>query len=364
MSRSISISMVSCLLAATPAAAQTQYYTVTGGAQFQIGNRMALPLQNPKTNMGGPIGTTQMFPPLLIPVNPSPNKAWVQETGSVDPRPIRIPPGVLYRKSPGRKALGGQGPKLLEVRTNVDFSAPPSALGTAVLKAGGRTGAPNVTFTGPNAGSVVRYQKTVAQFGGPLQTRLGAVTPIREFAFLGHKLPCKHPTFGGIDFTCQAQLIAFSPGSLAVFGAPAGFTAMTSAPAPMSPNIIDASIPAPSFLIAKSASAVMSGVLTDHATSAGFPWTTGRVVVSQPSALGVFEKFTITGMDSRQMGLGTISLVSGALSVRKYSGPNANRGWLRLTVPEPGPMLGAMAALATLIACRAVTRGRARRDDP
>jgi hypothetical protein len=347
------------LVCAYAASAQTGYYSVAGGgAQFQIGNRMALPLQNPITAMGGPIGTTQMFPPLLIPVNPNPDKAWVQQTGSVDPRQLKIPPGVLYRKSPGRKALGGQGPRLFEVRTNVDFSAPASALGTAVLKAGGRTGASKATFPGPNAGSVVRYQKTVAQFGGPLQTRLGAVTPIREFVFLGHKLPCKHPTFGGIDFTCQAQLIAFSPGSLAAFGAPVGFTVMTSAPAPMSPNIIDASIPAPSFLIAKSASGVMSGVLTDHATSAGFPWTTGKVVVSQPSALGVYEKFTITGKDSRMNGAGTISLVSGALSDRKFSGPDANRGWLRLTVPEPGAVISAIAALAMLAACHFAVRRR------
>jgi hypothetical protein len=80
------------------------------------------------------------------------------------------------------------------------------------------------------------------------------------------------------------------------------------------------------------------------------------VRIVQPSALGDWDTVTITGMDSRVNGVGTISLVSGALSDRLISGPNANRGWLRLTVPEPGTAIGAVAALATLAACHFAVR--------
>jgi hypothetical protein len=97
------------------------------------------------------------------------------------------------------------------------------------------------------------------------------------------------------------------------------------------------------------------------ATSIGFPWTTGRIIVSEPSAYGVYEKFTITGKDSRTpMGAGTISLVAGALSHRKLTGPNANRAWARYTLPEPGAVLGAVAALAVLGICHGAVPRRSR----
>ena len=355
MSRACLVAIGMLLFAAPAPSAGGEFYTyfsvVGGGAEFQIGDGLPVPLQNPRTAMGYPIGTQTMFPPLLIPVTPHPAKALVR-IGGANPKKFTMPPGLFRRKAPGRKALAGPAG---EVRTHIDFSAPAPTLGAVVFEAGGRTGAPTATFVVGEA--AIQYTKTVAQFGGPMQTRLAPVTPPRKFVFLGNP-PCKHPVFGGLDVTCDAQLLAWSPGPLAAFGAPVGFTQMTSAPPPKSPNIVHASIPSPDLLIAKSASAVMSGVATDHATSFGFPWTTGRVIVSQPSAIGSYEVFTITGMDSRVNGFGTISLVSGALSTRKFSGPNANRAWLRLTMPEPGAMIGAIAALATLAACHAVTRKR------
>ena len=66
-------------------------------------------------------------------------------------------------------------------------------------------------------------------------------------------------------------------------------------------------------------------------------------------------------MDNRTlMGGGTLSLVSGALSNRAISGPNANRGWMRLVLPEPKAALGAGAALAALAVCHALARRRTR----
>jgi hypothetical protein len=57
------------------------------------------------------------------------------------------------------------------------------------------------------------------------------------------------------------------------------------------------------------------------------------ITLSAPDASGAPEIFTITGKDSRTAGgAGTIQLVSGALSQRTSSGPNANRGWVRLVL--------------------------------
>jgi hypothetical protein len=350
-------------LASQEASAATAYYSVAGGAQFQIGSERPMPLQ-PVPTTGGTwmkqVVTKTVFPKLLIPVDPDPAKALVQQTAGPDPKQITIPPGVLHRPAPGPMTLGLAkfNPRLLQVRTNIDFSAPAAKSGPAVLRAGGRTGPPIATYPGPIQGDVVRYVKTAAQFGGPLQTRIAPASPVRVWGHLGAMLPCKHPFFLGSDLSCQATLFQEDPGTLVAAGAKVGFT-LTSAAAPaMSPNRVFASIPNTNGTIAKSASAFKSGTLTNMLTSAGFPWTTGRLHVSEISALGDDEQFTITGMDSRVNGIGTISLVSGALTERPFSGPNGNRGWLRLTVPEPGAVFGALTAFAALALCHGFARRR------
>jgi hypothetical protein len=215
-----------------------------------------------------------------------------------------------------------------------------------------------VTFAIGVAGSIVRYKKTIAQFGGPLHTRIHAISPVRQFINLGHQPPCKHPVFLGTDPLCRALLIDAQPGSIAALGAKVGFTVMTPGAPAMSPNAVALSIPNTSGLVAKSASLGKTGTFTNKATSAGLPWTTGRVIVSSPEALGYYERFTLTGKDSRMSGIGTISLVSGGLANRTVSGPNGTRAWLRLTVPEPDSAVGSVVALAVLALCHAWARRR------
>jgi hypothetical protein len=103
---------------------------------------------------------------------------------------------------------------------------------------------------------------------------------------------------------------------------------------------------------------------TNMATSVQGPWTTGKLVVTNGAAGGAAETFTLTGKDSRTVsGGGTIQLVSGAVSTRTASGPNANRGWVELQLqgfedtPSLSPMgLAATAALMLLAGGYAVRR--------
>jgi hypothetical protein len=302
-----------------------------------------------------------MFPPLLIAPNPDPAKRLIKQTTGADPKRMTLPPGVFLRKAPGPGFVGvaQQNGRMFQVRTNAAFSAPANVLGSAFLKAGGRTGAAITTLMGSGS-NIIRYAKLAAQFGGPAQIKVVPATPIRVWARDKAAVPCKHPSFGGADTNCIAYLLPAYPGALAAPGAKVGFATMTVGGPPVSNNVVAVSVPKATGLVAKSA-VVGKVVLTNVASSSGFPWTTGKVTISAPSAFGIPERFTLTGMDSRVNGVGTISLVSGALSKRTITAANANRGWLRLTVPEPGALVGAAAALGTLAACHFLMRRRARR---
>jgi hypothetical protein len=360
-----------CLLVAIGFAgavnAQTYYSITGGGGQAAIGSGLPLPIQVNKTTMGGPIGTGTMFPPLLIPVNP---KGLVKQTGSA-PAQMKVQPGAFLRVPTGPKVVGvaNNNPALFQVRTQLEFSGPAKTLGTMTFKKDGvRTKA--VSFAGAPVGAVAKYSGSTNRFGGPSQTRIAVLSKVGVFVNPGAMLPCKHPAFGGANASCLAPLVPAYPAKLAAGGGAmtlagkvtAGITVTTpGGPPAKSPGVVVVSIPNTTGLIAKSVNAKNTGTLTNMATSVGFPWTTGKIQLSQPSALAVYEKFTITGMDSRTaMGAGTISLVAGALSNRKLSGPNSNKSWARYTLPEPGPALGAAAALAVLGLCHGLVRRRSR----
>ena len=97
------------------------------------------------------------------------------------------------------------------------------------------------------------------------------------------------------------------------------------------------------------------------ARSWALPATTGMLTISVTAALGGAEIFVRTGGDNRTAGgEGVVSLVSGAVSARAISGPNGNRGWQTLQVPEPSAIFAASAALFALLSLHQLVRRRAR----
>lgn len=354
--------------------AQAVYYSIAGatsGGQAQIGDGLPLPIQKATSTMGGPlsmggaIGTGMNFPPLLI--VPNPTMTLLSQTTGPDPKAMKIPPGVFKTAPAVPTTIGVQlnNPAVFQVKTKIVYTAP-GPFGSPVLKAGGRTGLPTTTFIGVPATANVKYTKTTAQFGGVNQAKVAAASPIVVWLVAAAMAPCKSTAFAGPDAGCIAIKAAAFPGSKAVNGGPMGVTAMTPGGPPPAPGWFFASAPLATGKIAMSAPTGGLGPgmggpgLTNMATSFGGPWTTGMISLSQPSAKGAPEVFVLTGKDTRVGGVGTIQFVTGALSTRTLSGPNANRGWGSYTLPEPAAVLGAVAALAMLGVCHGLARRRSR----
>ncbi len=105
--------------------------------------------------------------------------------------------------------------------------------------------------------------------------------------------------------------------------------------------------------------------MANPAISWGGPWSTGLLIVEQPLASPP-ETFTLSGSDNRVNGVGSLSLVSGSVSTRGVSGPNANRGWLNLelgikkvvvpSISDPG--FAAVFGLIALGGCYVLWRRR------
>ena len=340
-------------------------YSITGGGgQTQIGDGLLLPIQ-PATVSGAPVGTGTLFPPLLIPPNPA---KLVKQTGA-NPKKMTVPPGAFRRKaSPQILGVVVFNPTVFQVKTNIEFSGPGPAFGSAFFGAGGRTGAHTSVIMGIPAGSAqVRYSGSVAQFGGPSRTKIVPATVIQVWAHAeAITAPCKHPLFGGStananDTGCIAVMVEAHPMTLGVAGAPIAAPAETTpGGVVMTKGVRVVSVPTSMGLVGMSAVAGMTAPISNMATTEGFPFTTGMITISQPAAKGSPEVFKLTGMDGRVAGIGTISLVTGGLSNRVATGPNANRSWARYTLPEPGAVLGAAAALAMLGVCHGLVRRRSR----
>jgi len=352
------------LALAIPAQAGTRSYSLAAGSggQLHIGNGLALPIQ---AAAAGTVGTGTVFMPLLIPRKASLVTVKQTTTMAVKKR-IEIPAGVLSKK--GAQTTVGvrfSNPTVYAVGTNVQYTWPAAP---AVFSTAARTGLKTAVFAPGPVGQSMSYSNPLAsKFGGPAQFKLSSggvggllAAPVTVYiAAFGGLPPCTHPTFGGAvnanNNACKARLAHAKP-SLAK-SSMGGKTGRQAVGGPVSTSIttpggtVGASgvlnlklgaVPLGTIISAKVTTMMGVGGINNAAVSAGYPWTTGKVIIKASKAGGAGETFTLTGMDARTaMGAGTIQLVAGSLSQRVASMDNANRGWLRL-VMSPLPAVPAL----------------------
>jgi hypothetical protein len=164
---------------------------------------------------------------------------------------------------------------------------------------------------------------------------------------------------------CIAAVSNVIPNSIGVAGG--AFGGFASNPAFMTPTgVFTASIAANGAILGLGAAVTTGGTAMagipftgQAASSFGFPATTGRLTISQSENLGPPEVFIRVGTDARDAdGNGVVALVSGSVSERSISGPNSNRTWVTLEIPEPSAIMAASAGLFALFGCHRLVRRR------
>jgi hypothetical protein len=411
-SRTLSLATV-LLVLCWAGSAQAQYLlTGNSGGEVQIGTGLPLPVGtqgiflggmtpvNGGTSCGGGPGGcsvspdgpgTAYWPPLFVPPNPNVStggaatRTIMQNGATTMGGTITVPPAALSQPAAGAPvpiALFPTNPAVFQVATSISYEWPAA---TAVLAPGGAPG-PAVLGTA-GAGGLITYSGGTKAFGGAGQFAIApgpgagsarvppngaGVRPVASvwINFAG-ALPTTVMTVGvvgasnplglgnqGAPVTLPAGMTSFGPVLNSAMTAPNGIGVVnvTTGGTPMNPvcctvgplGTIPSSI--------QPGAAFPSNMVTG---SKGFPWTTGFITISQPGAVPP-EIFFLSGTDMRVAGVGNVSLVSGSLSERALSGPNANRGWVSLTLPEPSAALGTAGALAMLGLCHGLVRRRSR----
>jgi hypothetical protein len=360
------------------------------GGELQIGTGLPLPVGTAGIFLGGKTaGDAGNFPPLLIPPVAGVLAGGAESVGinQTTGGNLTIPPGVLARAAGGSPvpiAVFTTNPAVFQVATSIDYGWPST---TATFSAGGAPG-PAVLGTGVSGG-IASYSGGAQAFGGPATFSIaagsgaagGRVPPNTMGA-----LPVASVwinAFAGLPGTVTMVLIAgassplgiaqpgnstAAPSGTTMFGAPAQGIGFVNGPqitvTPPGPLPLSIAGPVGTMGTITNSLAVTAPVPSNMVTnSKGFAWTTGFLTLSQPGA-GPPEVFYLSGTDMRVGGVGNVSLVSGALSNRQLSGPNANRGWLSLDLvaaPEPAATAGLAGALGALALCHTAVRRRARR---
>jgi hypothetical protein len=367
---------ISCLLLALGVAvtgqAQVQKYAVIGGGvELAIGQGLPLP---PQVFTPGVNGT--VFPQLLVPVASGPPPT-VSGTTVMTTRQRLVIPQSIFTTPAAQRTIGlfAQNPTLYAVATNLGWGWP--ATTGVVMSSLARTGANNTTWTGPVVGGTISYQANPAgKFGGPARFAIThgsggivANSPVTVYVNVARPAgnpPCQHPAFGGANPACVAYIMGAWPNTKGAIGGTANSVGTTNPLGNPVPGIgvgWFGATPA-GTVIAFAFTPNSNPGLTNMVTSVAYPWTTGMLIVSHPGAAGGGELFTLSGKDNRTpSGAGTIQLVAGALSNRKTSGPNANRGWVQIKLrkinrtPTMSPAgLAATAGLILLAGAYAVRR--------
>jgi hypothetical protein len=380
---------LACLLASLTlvgaGTANAATYLLTGGSGggLQIGT--GLPLPAAPIFLGGmTVGMAGTFPPVGVPpvLAASTMAPLIGKTKLISQNlatglggTIVIPSGVLSIAGGGTVAVFTTNPAVFQVATSISFGWPSA---TATLSPGGAPG-PAVLGTG-TVGGFITYSGGTKSFGGPGQFTITAgplagtkrippngmgVVPIATVWI---------NVFGAPPAGAMTVLIVGASAPLGVGqpGAPVASppgTTMFGVVGGGASNFGGVNISTTmgfmcctlgAFGTIPSSIAAPGPPLSNMVTgSKGFPWSTGLITVSQPAAVPP-EVFFLSGTDMRVGGVGNVSLVSGALSSRALSGPNANRGWISLTLPEPTAALGSLGALVMLGVCHGLVRRRSR----
>jgi hypothetical protein len=354
-------------------------YGLSGNIRLQVGDGLPIP-----ATLANPAPNGQIF------VQPA--ATVVQTDGGTNltkPRKMYFAPDGI-RQAARAKNLGVRpfNAAVFQVKTEITFhfpgpyvlkpggtnqSDPADLAGSAIFSAGRRTGADTVTYcagdivpktpngngppscTGPGDGVInglMQYTKTSHQFGGTGQFGEPTANFFTKAQALGIQSVNVALNGGGGGANCQYDNGAnptckaiFAFASVAVTGAQGGtmgFANSTPGGTP-TPNVgrifmsVNGLGSITNVFGPTNTTTPKSG-LPNAATSFGGPWTTGRLKVSVTNAIppNPLEVFTLTGSDARNAsGVGTISLVTGAMANREVTGPNANRGWLNLCVGAP-----------------------------
>jgi hypothetical protein len=384
---------VALLALAIGASAQAQYLLSpmagNGGGnagQLQIGTGLPLPVGPSGIFLGGmtPVNGGTMgggpnpdgpglafWPPLLVNRAPTTMGTIMQTMGTPQGGQITIPAGVLTNMVGGApRAPIGVFPTnnaVFQVRTTINYAWPNVA---ATFAPGGGPGIPGtpVTIPGPGLGSIT-YNAGTKSFGGAAQFAIaaGPFAGTLKVPVNGAKIPIASVwinIFKKLPASATKALLvgASNPLGVAAPGAPGtviGTTAFGAVPNAI--RLFTGVLPilGPNGTIPTAMSmGIAPSALTNMVTGTqGFPWTTGFITVTAPGAAPA-EIFYQSGTDMRVAGVGNVSMVSGALGLRKLSGANANRGWVTLTLPEPTMVIGAGAALAMLGLCHTIVRRR------
>jgi hypothetical protein len=413
--KSHALSLMALLLALGWGGTAQAQYLLTGnsGGKLQLGTGLPLPVAPSGTFLGGltsinggtscgqgpggcPVGTdgpgTAYWPTLPVPPNPDvasgglATRTIMQNLATAKGGTITVPPSVLTKPAAGAPVPIGvfsSNNAVFQVATSISYAWPAA---TAVLAPGGGPGIVNgiVVLTEPVSGGSITYSGSTKAFGGSGQFSILPGSGAGTGRIPPNTMGVPPVLSGWINFAggtpATAMVAAIVggtfPAGLGAQGQPvasAGFTTMFGALTPGNGpfgafNIgtpcsvfcvgtngtINGSAPLPTVMLGTMTLSGFSNMVT---ISKGYPWTTGLITIAQP---GAGETFWLSGADMRVSGVGNLSLVSGALSNRALSGQNANRGWVRLALPEPPAALGAAGALALLAFCHGLIRGRRR----